>query len=408
MALPPRDERDMSAFHHNALPVFAPDEVDKWCRRSRRDDVVVLGSDMQQRDLHVLKVDTAAAEFERPVHDRVLPDHVTHVLAEAFAGEWHMVGGPAVEHPPGADELVVPEVVPELDLPCDPRSGAQQVEGCEEQLRRGVAERIDDAVDVEPAGIEPATLEAHAIKIHRCGEAGEVAQRAILVEGRIHRGHEAAEAVADDVDIWLARLLHDLRDTGRDAVEDIVFDPQVLVLFTRDAPVDQEDIEALLEQVLHHALAGRQVEDVRLRDKRGHEEDRDAIHLIRKRPVVVELHRADLEDGVFRRQAHRRVWRDDEFEAFDVPPDGAFDFEADALGNGLVRDLGGPLFDARAAARRGLRGLGFRHHLELRHLLLRLAVSGRGVRGGQGQHSGSSPLAGLQVSRESYVAPIVV
>ena len=55
------------------------------------------------------------------------------------------------------------------------------------------------------------------------------------------------------------RLAH----APRQRIADVVVEARIRVLVVRDAPVEQKDVKALVEQVLHERVPGPQVEDVR-------------------------------------------------------------------------------------------------------------------------------------------------
>ena len=65
------------------------------------------------------------------------------------------------------------------------------------------------------------------------------------------------------------------RIAPRERVADEVVEPDVGVLVAGHAPVDQEDVVALVEQVLDERVPGPQVEDVRPVDQREHEQHRE-------------------------------------------------------------------------------------------------------------------------------------
>jgi hypothetical protein len=135
-------------------------------------------------------------------------------------------------------------------------------------------------------------------------------------------------------------------DALGDEIEDVVFEAKLRVRRPGNAPVDHEDVEALLEKVLDEALAWREVEDVGLADERHHEEDGHAVDLVRLRPIVIELERAAGVNDVLRRKADGRVASRDVLEALHGTSDGAFDLDADGFGE-IAVGVGHRLRDRR-------------------------------------------------------------
>src|SRR6185295_19546379 len=83
-------------------------------------------------------------------------------------------------------------------------------------------------------------------------------------------------------------------------------EPLVGVALVRDAPVEEEDVVALVEEELDERVALPQVEDVGAVDEREYEQDRHRV-LALAAPVAPERRVAVRPDGVLRRRADRRV-----------------------------------------------------------------------------------------------------
>ena len=231
----------------------------------------MLGRHVQQRLRDVLQIHPPSAKFEFSLDQLVLPHQFLRRLAEGLARERDLVGPPAIHQPEAAGELVVPHVVPEPHLPDRLRHWAKHLERTGHHLRRHVPERVHDPVHVEPARVRKRLLKAHPVVVHRRGEAGQVLHRPIRVQCRIQQRQQPAHAVPHERNFFLARLLLHLFDARRDEVVHVVFEPQLRVFRARRAPVDHEDVVALLHQELHETLARRQVQDVRLAHERHNE-----------------------------------------------------------------------------------------------------------------------------------------
>ena len=79
-------------------------------------------------------------------------------------------------------------------------------------------------------------------------------------------------------------------DAIRDEVEHIVLHPQRLLFRLGAAPVQHVDVVAALEQELDEALARHHIEDVAAIGGRHHDQNRHAVHFVRERPIVIEIH----------------------------------------------------------------------------------------------------------------------
>ena len=182
-----------------------------------------------------------------------------------------------------AQQVVVDDVVPDQVVRAQPREHAGQ--------------RL--AVDVAAAGGLGDRERGQFLAGERGGGAG------LLVVERAHQQRQAGDAVgaggaerggAEDaagaggveVDGLRARALGDggagLEDRGRVGVE-----VEVAVLVARVAPGDHEHALALLDQVLDHAAAGREVEHVELVDRRRDEQQRDLADGLGLRRVLDQL-----------------------------------------------------------------------------------------------------------------------
>ena len=126
------------------------------------------------------------------------------------------------------------------------------------------------------------------------------------LDGRVHGAERAADAPADERDVVGARRALRLAHAPRQRVADVVVEAGLAVLVVRDAPVEQIDVEALVEQVLDERVPRPQVEDVGPVDQREHKQHRHRV-LALARAVAVQRRLAVRPDDVTRRGADPRV-----------------------------------------------------------------------------------------------------
>ncbi len=106
----------MAALQHHLLLVGGADLLNQMLGRVIGHDVIVLGHRMQDRHLDVCYVCRASTDRHGAVEQLVVPHQVLGDGAEILAGQRQRIGRPAIEHPIGFDELVVPDVLPQLHL----------------------------------------------------------------------------------------------------------------------------------------------------------------------------------------------------------------------------------------------------------------------------------------------------
>ena len=102
----------MPAFQYHLFLVGRADLRDQVFGRIIRHDVIMLGDRMQDRHGDLVEPGRASAYRHRVVEQLVVPHQVLGNSAEILASQRQDVGCPAVEHPEGFDELVVPDVLP--------------------------------------------------------------------------------------------------------------------------------------------------------------------------------------------------------------------------------------------------------------------------------------------------------
>ena len=134
-------------------------------------------------------------------------------------------------------------------------------------------QRVGDAVDVEVVAADPLRVQ-RAARVDRRGEQDEVARRAGGLDRGVHRHsappmHQPTRLSSS----WpLARRTSRIAHGQR--VADVVVQADVASPPRRGRPSRQEDVVALVEQVLHERVPRAQVEDVGPVDQREDEQDR--------------------------------------------------------------------------------------------------------------------------------------
>ena len=98
----------------------------------------------------------------------------------------------------------------------------------------------------------------------------------------------------------------DLPDPGLKLFADVLLETDVGVLFVRVAPVDQEHVVALVQEVLDERRTRPQVEDVRPIDEGEHQQHRNRMPTI-ARPIAVQRHLAVRPDDVLGSDPNLRV-----------------------------------------------------------------------------------------------------
>ena len=156
--------------------------------------------------------------------------------------------------------------------------GAEQLEAELHHLGRHLSEGVDQLVDVEVAGVEPAAEQAGVREIDGAGQVDEVPDREVRMGAEKADREGRAHAVADDragVGLRVGQQLPP--HAGQDA-RGAVGERQMVVLGTEDAPVEQIEGKPLLHHVLDEAGPGQQVEDGGTADAQiGHEQNRGAV-----------------------------------------------------------------------------------------------------------------------------------
>ena len=139
-----------------------------------------------------------------------------------------------------------------------------------------------------PERPEPERAGVPGGEVRRRGEKDEVLERPIGKQGGVHGGQRAALGLSEEADLGGPRGGQNLLHRGRQVIEDQVIEPQSRVLATGDPEVEQVDVEALLHEVLHQAVARYQVQDVRLEHEAVDEEQRDRAPFAAGAAVAIE------------------------------------------------------------------------------------------------------------------------
>jgi hypothetical protein len=149
--------------------------------------------------------------------------------------------------------------------------------------------------------------------------------------GRVYQRQHTAHAVADDGYVGLAAILLHLTYAGGQEVLGVVGQIEALLFRQRRLPVDDVDVEAALQQVLHHALAGSQIEHVGLVGGGHHQQNGHPVDFIGLGQIVIQAQCAALVDHLLGGRAHHGGWRRDVLQTLDAAQNRLVDDLADAL-----------------------------------------------------------------------------
>src|SRR3954465_14090434 len=300
---------DVSARPVEVRDVLAADHVEQRERALARRDVVRAGGDHEDVLVDLAQVDALAADPHALAHQAVLLVHERDPLPVRLPRERRVVGHPARHRLVGLGLEVAPRVTGVLPQP--PVRGPvvrDRLHHLVREVDRAARHRpvhLGDVVDVERVARGPVEVQ-RAARVERRREQQQVAHRRVGVQRAVQERQRAADAPAEHADLVLAARAQRLADRRRDLVADVVVEPQVVVGLVRDAPVEHEDVEALLEQELDERVAPAQVEDVGPVDEREDEQDRHRVAALRA-AVAVQGRLAVRPDRVLRRGADRRV-----------------------------------------------------------------------------------------------------
>jgi hypothetical protein len=145
-----------------------------------------------------------------------------------------------------------------------------------QELRRAVAEGVDQGVDVEIFGVGPVgdqgLVEADA-EVDRGSHQRQGLDR-LGVQGGEDRGHGAAHAVADQVELRRRHMGHEVVGDILHDTLDVITQGHGAVGGGGGAPVDEVDVEAAGEELSDDAAVGLEVDDVGAVDQGVADDDR--------------------------------------------------------------------------------------------------------------------------------------
>ena len=213
-----------------------------------------------------------------PFHQQVALVETLDELAKGLAGHGDAVVDPALQREVVGHASRVVHLLVERDVLFDQvGDGVHEEKAGLEKPGWTVAVGVDHRVDVEVAGIGP-EIEKRVVpeEIDGRSQQGERSDQLGPQRGE-EGGHGSAHAVAEQM-YAVARLsLADPLDRPLEKSADVVLEGQPAVGVRGDAPVDEIDVEALLQVLLDDALVRLQVEDVGAVDQRVTEQHRLAV-----------------------------------------------------------------------------------------------------------------------------------
>ncbi len=273
--------------------------------RTPGSDVVGAGAEREQRRVDVGERDRLAVDQVARAGQIVLQEQAAQVLGVHPVGHAGGVGVPG--HQVG---LLVRQVEQVVAQPPRPHQvvRAQQLEGARHLARLEVAlaphgrfQEADLALVYEQRQL------ARLGEIDLAGEQGQAGQAPVALarhRGGGDRQQRAAQAVAAGIDPGCTGIAHDGVEGCVDAEPAVVVQAQLAVDAGWILPRDHVDRVAMLDQVAHQGIVGRQVEDVVLHDPGRHHQQGRRMHLGRGRVVAEQFHQAVAQHHLAGRERH--------------------------------------------------------------------------------------------------------
>ena len=167
---------------------------------------------MMLRNGTVMSARSIVRPFERhlPGRQQVLPGEQLAGLHERRAGERDVVAGPLRHHLVGGDEVVVPQVLPQVDVAGDVAERLEHAERVEHHVGGHVAGGVEHVGRLDAALLHHRRHRAHVGEVDRRRHHGQAAHRQVGVAGDGQQRQQPAEAVAEHVDVGAAGDLGDL------------------------------------------------------------------------------------------------------------------------------------------------------------------------------------------------------
>ncbi len=252
-------DADVAGLQADVLGILAAHPAGEQLASRRWHQVIEQAVKIEQRHGDLLQVHPLAAQFHLALDEEVLLVAVADELAEGFAGHVGAVEDPLLHAHEVFHEGLVVHVLHESDVLVDHQPGRVQQQKTEVHHVTGhVAVSVDHAVDIEllHPDVQQALIGVEIGGRHR----GDQVFDLLGVQGRIHHAEGAAHADAHQVDLVDAVFLADEIHGAVYVTVDVVVDGQKPVLAAGIAPVDHVQVHAVVQETLHHAAAGLQVE----------------------------------------------------------------------------------------------------------------------------------------------------
>ncbi len=267
--------------------------VDLVGLRPRR-DVVILGGDGIQGLGDARQVEPLASDLERVGLDQpILEVELAQIPRMHRVRHARRVHVP-VQHVEGRRLFTIQPAM--HDVVPDERVRAQQAEGGGHLSPVEVARAGHVLLERAHAGLVDEDLDvAGLVKVHQRGEQREIGDRHLLGDkasvrpGHVHGQRGAPDAVADRVHPARTGKAAGRLDDGMNPIFQIVVEARVAHVGTGILPARYEDVEALVQEIAHHALARYQVEHVELVNPGRHDDDGFGMDGGLRRRVVDDL-----------------------------------------------------------------------------------------------------------------------
>ena len=320
-----RHHAHVSTIQHTELLVLAADQAHDGFSLGYAADDVLCARNTQQRARDVLEVDGVPPQLELPFHELIVLNQVVNHLPERLAGEGNALTHPLVEGDPGGQRRVLAQAVPPSKAGAEVVGGQlEQAGGAPDEFGGHVPKERHEPLRANSRRGDPAKVpQVLGGAVNGGGVQNQVPEGRAWEEGRVHGAEQAPDAGPKEADRLAVGSSEDLLDRLGKIVEHIVVERENVILVARNPPVEQIDIETLLDQILHEAVAWDQIQDKGPIDERIDQQQGDREPGLPLRDIAVECGLVPGPDHLLGRLAGRDPGsRQQEVEPQAVIPEG--------------------------------------------------------------------------------------
>ena len=265
----------MTAGDTEDFDVVGAEKIRQHLRAGRRNELVSLCDDDQHRHGDVLESTRRPPSRAPPLHQRVVPDVLSDQLGEGRPGDWAVVPRPVIDCAMGVHVFVAPQVLPQCHVLHDSGRRLERAEHAADGALRHEARRLVDGVrGLQPSLAEVVDERRGMLEVTRWREQDDVGRRNVTAAAEQQQEHERPHAIGAQHDLVC------LRDAthGVDGMDEVPTEVRVEGVVglggPGPAPVEEEDVETLVQQLLGPGDAGMKIEDGRVADETEEQHDR--------------------------------------------------------------------------------------------------------------------------------------